>query len=730
MALEPLRKQLEEQSRTLGPRSPETLATMHILAESLSKQRCWAEAEELLRKVVEARRDVLGNEHGETLSSQALLSQVLGAQARGQEELALESAPGAVQADRQRSAASDDPDDLDSLVDGSCDIEANGDADSRSCAAAAQAVPMTTPTNDKKKNNKRPASPGGERQHRKTRKQPPGAPPHPPQTPGSPVPSTDAAASGGAANGHVNDGPADAGLALKMTADAAEERAKRAEEQNVQLRQAYRLQGDAMRQCRQTIARLLVQDAKKELAEEKDRMHAAAHHLGRWRQSTPGLGQKGTWEGGYEAEAIAKIKERISMDQKNIAAERRRRWTSLRSKKKASSAGGEEEAADDDEDEIREICTHRAAALARESEAVDKRERNLTTQRTLHLKRQQRIEAADRSSFHGFPLLAEKYQLLNMIGRGGFSEVYRAFNLDANCLCAVKIHELGKEMTDQQRQVYIRRAMREVDIQKQLQHPRVVTMQDCFPISTKAFGTVLQLCEGETLDEYIKMHGPLPEKEARGILIQILSGLKYMNTNGRKIIHYDLKPGNLFFHCGEVKIADFGLSKVVNESFGESIDLTSQGAGTYWYLPPECFAEAGQEPPKISNKVDVWSTGVIFYEILFNRRPFGHGQSQEALRRAAMAGQAFSVEIPTTPKVGIEGSKFLKRLLTVNREDRPDVIDAYNDPYIRATRSKNGAASSSSSAAASGSAGASATAACSLPTSGSTSSFASAGSGG
>jgi len=296
------------------------------------------------------------------------------------------------------------------------------------------------------------------------------------------------------------------------------------------------------------------------------------------------------------------------------------------------------------------------------------------------------LDAAERSNFRTYPLFqADRYQLLNMVGRGGFSEVFRAYDFENNRYCAVKIHQLSKDMTDPQRQSYIRRAMREYDIQKVLIHPRVVTLQDCFPISTRAFGTVLELCKGETLDNYIKRHGALPEKEARGIVIQIFSGLKYMNTNGRKIIHYDLKPGNLFFHCGEVKIADFGLSKVIHENHGESIDLTSQGAGTYWYLPPECFVQAGQEDrPKISNKVDVWSTGVIFFEMLFKRRPFGHGQSQEALLRSCMAAtQPFALEIPQMPKVSADGKDFLKRVLTINREQRPDVIEAFNDPYLR-----------------------------------------------
>lgn len=450
---------------------------------------------------------------------------------------------------------------------------------------------------------------------------------------------------------------------------------------------------------RKALSALLIQIAKAEDAEEREQVACARYHLGFCRQATPLDTRKGVWEGGYEADALTRIKDRIREDRQAIERLRRQLNRQGRARANAGGAGGggtggkdADEAGgipveeDDDVSEAREISNCRMSFLNREELAVKEREQRLESERALHLKRSQRLEAAERSNFRNYPQMADgRYQLLNLIGRGGFSEVFRAYDLESNRYCAVKIHELGKEMSDQQRQSYIRRAMREYDIQKKLNHPRVVTLLDCFVVSPKAFGTVLELCEGETLDEHMKRYGALPEREARGIVIQILSGLRYMNTNGQKIIHYDLKPGNLFFYCGEVKIADFGLSKVVQDCVGESIDLTSQGAGTYWYLPPECFVTAGQdERPKISNKVDVWSTGVIFFELLFKRRPFGHGQSQEALLRSCMAAnQPFALEIPRLPKVTVDAQDFLKRVLTIDREKRPDVIEAFNDPYLR-----------------------------------------------
>merc|ERR1712113_738010 len=117
-----------------------------------------------------------------------------------------------------------------------------------------------------------------------------------------------------------------------------------------------------------------------------------------------------------------------------------------------------------------------------------------------------------------------------------------------------------------------------------------------------------------------------------------------------------------------VKIGDFGLSKIADHSPEGMIELSTKGAGTLWYLPPEC-CESGV--PKINNKVDVWSTGVIFYELLFNRRPFGHGQSQDAFMRTAGMEGTFEIVIPPSPKVSPEAKEFLRKLLTKIREQRP-----------------------------------------------------------
>lgn len=267
-----------------------------------------------------------------------------------------------------------------------------------------------------------------------------------------------------------------------------------------------------------------------------------------------------------------------------------------------------------------------------------------------------------------------------MLGKGGFSEVWKSYDMEAHCYVAVKIHEVKRDFTDEMKESYVRHALREYDIQKNIDHPRVVKLSDRFPIDASCFATVMEYCEGEDLDTFLKANGPMNEKEARGILLQILSGLKCFQSGERHIIHYDLKPGNIMINGGEIKITDFGLSKVVEQQQApQGLDLTTPGAGTYWYLPPECFVNGA----KITPKVDVWSAGVIFYELLFGRKPFGHGVSQDALFRNGSLSKPPNVEFPHSPKVSQECKDLLRKLLTADPETRPDVSGVMNDSYCR-----------------------------------------------
>ena len=281
-----------------------------------------------------------------------------------------------------------------------------------------------------------------------------------------------------------------------------------------------------------------------------------------------------------------------------------------------------------------------------------------------------------------FKILNDQYLILSLLGRGGYSEVYKAYDLE-NCKeVACKIHRFDDTWSRSMQANYIKHALRENQTHQKLNHPRIVRHYDTLEMDNNSFCTVLELCSGPDLSEYLKINGLIPEKEAKLIITQILSGLKYLNDHNPKIIHYDLKPQNILFHNGEIKISDFGLCKVIEDNT-ERVELTSQGVGTYWYQPPECF-EVGPTPPLICSKVDVWSLGVIFYEMLYGIRPFGHDMTQQRiLESRAILKNGKSLSFPSKPNVSNECKEFMKNCLAYYYPDRYSVEEAYSSEYIR-----------------------------------------------
>ncbi|KAK3588071.1 hypothetical protein CHS0354_012124 [Potamilus streckersoni] len=355
-----------------------------------------------------------------------------------------------------------------------------------------------------------------------------------------------------------------------------------------------------------------------------------------------------------------------------------------------------------------EILKLRQASLKKEDADLQLELEKLERERNLHIRELKRIHNEDNSRFKDHPILNERYLLLNLLGKGGFSEVHKGFDLKEQKYVACKIHQLNREWKDDKKANYIKHALREYNIHKGLDHPRIVKLYDVFEIDNNSFCTVLEYCEGNDLDFYLKQNKCIPEKEARSIICQTVSALKYLNEIKPPVIHYDLKPGNILLGqtassgnvllgngavTGEIKITDFGLSKIMDEDniTTEGMDLTSQGAGTYWYLPPECFV-VGKSPPKISSKVDVWSVGVIFYQCLYGRKPFGHNLSQAAILEENTILKATEVDFPSKPPVSPEAKAFIRRCLQYKKEMRPEVLQLAIDDYLKppALKSKGG----------------------------------------
>ena len=283
-----------------------------------------------------------------------------------------------------------------------------------------------------------------------------------------------------------------------------------------------------------------------------------------------------------------------------------------------------------------------------------------------------------------WPVLHSRYLLLSLLGKGGYSEVYKAYDLIDHIEIALKFHQLNPSWPEVIKANYIKHALRENQIHRELNHPRIVKHYDTLEIDNNCFCTVLEYCPGEDLHHYLKKNKFLTEKEAKSLMQQVFSGLKYMNEQNERIIHFDLKPHNILLNNGEIKITDFGLSKIMDPS-KTNMELTSQGVGTYWYQAPECF-ETGSTPPRISNKVDVWSAGIIFYEMLYGQKPFGHNMPQEKVLSDQIIVKATSVSFPNKPIVSNECKEFIRKCLEYKQEDRWEVLEACASAYMQAKR--------------------------------------------
>ena len=326
--------------------------------------------------------------------------------------------------------------------------------------------------------------------------------------------------------------------------------------------------------------------------------------------------------------------------------------------------------------------------LMKEKEELCETLKKLETDKYLYLYKQNLFNQEKICTFcplkkEGLPFLNERYQILELIGKGGYSEVYKAYDTYDHKFIACKLIQRNENWPQEIKQSYIKHTIRENLILQNLNHKKIVKLYDTLEINDNSFCNILEYCSGPDLSLYIRKNGgSISEQIAKIIITQILQALIYLNNLTKKIIHYDLKPENILFDNDmNIKITDFGLAKII-EPNTEFVQLTSQGVGTYWYLPPECFEE--NKNIEINSKVDIWSLGVILYEIIFNKKPFGHGcSSQKKLVKDKIIQNAYSVEFPENPEISEKCKDFIQNCLKYKQSERYDAFQAFNSEFIQ-----------------------------------------------
>lgn len=261
------------------------------------------------------------------------------------------------------------------------------------------------------------------------------------------------------------------------------------------------------------------------------------------------------------------------------------------------------------------------------------------------------------------------YEILEKLGEGGMGVVYKARDTRLDRLVALKVLPADK-IADQERK---RRFFQEARAASALNHPNIITIYDIQDDGVQCC-IVMEYIDGRTLDQVIPRHG-LPSAEVLGYAIPLADALGRAHAAG--IVHRDLKPGNVMVSSeGRIKVLDFGLAKLVERPDHDPLAptqtmkaATAEGAilGTVAYMSPE-----QAEGKKIDARSDIFSFGVVLYEMLTGRKAFEGGSPLSTLAAILHKEPELS---RLTGKVPRDLEKLIGRCLRKDQARRVQVMD-------------------------------------------------------
>jgi serine/threonine-protein kinase len=208
-------------------------------------------------------------------------------------------------------------------------------------------------------------------------------------------------------------------------------------------------------------------------------------------------------------------------------------------------------------------------------------------------------------------ILGDRYELINAVGRGGMATIYRATDLRMGRSVAVKI--LREVYSSDPK--FVTRFQREARAASLLQHPNIVQVYD-YGQTDENYYIVMEFIEGVDLRRYLKRHGKLSNERTVTIAHDVALALGAAHKRG--IVHRDVKPQNVMVNDdGLVKLTDFGIASVYKDVEAERLTTTGMTLGTVQYYAPE---QAQGEV--VSPAADIYSLGIVMYEMLAGRTPF------------------------------------------------------------------------------------------------------------
>lgn len=265
------------------------------------------------------------------------------------------------------------------------------------------------------------------------------------------------------------------------------------------------------------------------------------------------------------------------------------------------------------------------------------------------------------------------YILLEKLGVGATAVVYKAINTKTKNLVALKLihkHILNEDIIKE-------RVENEIEINKLLSHPNIVKLID-YNLDDNLPYIAFEYVEGKSLDKILKEKKKLNIYETINIWMQLLEALDYAHQKG--IVHRDLKPENILLkltsdnlETATVKITDFGISKIINKT----LNITQDFVGTPWYMSPEQIK--GQ---KVDQRSDIYSLGIIIFQLLTGKLPFGESDNIYAVFKAHMLDNPVDSHIleGNTTYIPKDIEKIIRKMLEKNPKKRyQNISEIIND---------------------------------------------------
>jgi uncharacterized membrane protein YhaH (DUF805 family) len=258
------------------------------------------------------------------------------------------------------------------------------------------------------------------------------------------------------------------------------------------------------------------------------------------------------------------------------------------------------------------------------------------------------------------------------IGRGGMGQVYLGTDPQGNRVAVKEM--LAQYVTDPHLR---QRFHQEVNILNQLEHPSIVKMYASFEERGNLY-LVMEYVEGETIEQYVKRRGVLPEKEAAAIMSQILSALAYAHSKG--FVHRDIKPSNIMIRPdGSACLLDFGIAKDMTRTTSGSGMTTTFGMtiGTVGYMSPE-----QAEGLSIDHRTDIYSIGCVLFYMLTGQHAVKE-ESNEIKTRIAIINNPFPKAKLYNPNISNDIQKILDRATHKNMLQRFRNCDEFTTALCR-----------------------------------------------